>query len=197
MVKKEKSVKVKKHIKTSVFKGVCFKRGRWCAQYQKIKFCEFYPTEMEAVAHFLVAFCGCGLNSQKTINRMLIENSLEKGRIPLGEYQQIDDNHVHSFSIDKKHIVKVDEDAYIKYRNYPWFLRLGEVIGISSFNIVNGKCAFEYVSLGELICIDRKRHKSVKGFMPRKINGDNLDLRYANLAKNNEELKAPYLCPSF
>lgn len=175
----------KKHLKTSKFRGISFRRGLWRSQYKQIKFEGYFQTEMEALAHFMTAYCCCGLNPQEKRDKMLLLNDLEKGRMALDEYKQIDDDFVHRFAIDKKHVVCVNESSYIKYKDWFWFVRFGRVMGITSFKMIDKKCVFGYSRLEDLIYFDKIKATEgtykVGDFSPAKANGDCFDLRFKNL----------------
>lgn len=182
-------MKKKTEEKTSLFRGISFRRGKWCAQFSKTKFYREFDDEMEALAHFMAVFSMPGINDRKSVESMIIFNTPDKGRKSLEEYRQILDDMSHQFAVDKKHIVRLNEISYIGYQSLYWFVKFERVVGICGCRKIDQAPWFEfdYCYLDEIIYKNKSEAKGepykLVGANILKLNGNPFDLRFCNLAR--------------
>ena len=173
---------------TSKFKGVCCRRGKWYAQYAKANFRREFPSEMEAISHLMAVYIKSGFSSDRQIQRRHIANSPDKGRPDLESFSHIDELGRYRFPIDQKHFVILDEQSYIKYKGFWWFVRGNDIMGVTNCFIEETtpkrSFTFCYVLLDRLIWADKQaanKHVDLSDERPFFVNGNNFDLRWENL----------------
>lgn len=109
--------------KTSLFKGVCQRRGKWYAQYQAALFYQEFDSEMEAVAHYMAVFGQFNKDSPEVVREMWNRNSPDLGRPDLSVVSHYAPDGGRQFPIDKDpdHIVLISGQDY-DLRSFWWFV---------------------------------------------------------------------------
>lgn len=174
--------------KTSVFKGISFRRGKWYAQHKKSGFHQEFDDEMEALAHFMAVFCRSGTESNEAIASRAIFNSPDKGRMPLDSYRPILADTTYQLAIDKTHLVRLNEKSYESYKDFYWFMKFGRATSIKDVRKIDKAPWFEftYQFLDEMIFRDKVAQVrgavyEMNGANITRLNGDPFDLRMVNL----------------